>query len=282
MQKITIKIPAKVNITLDVKGEANGYHDVNSLVTSVNVYDAITISKRKDNVIKLTCVGLPIGCESKKNNAYITAKLLRDKFSLGGVNIAIEKNIPVGGGMGGSSADVAGVIIAYKKLYDIKENLIDVASQMGSDVPYMLKGGYAILKGRGDRVEFLENVNLPLYFIFAKADKSVTARECYKKFDMLSVKGKSTTNKCVKSLLNGDGDGVISCLHNDLFLPAKILLPEIETNYYCLSKVGNANMTGSGSVTYAVFLDKQQRDLAYKKLLPLFQDKIFKGDNQKV
>lgn len=282
MQKITIKIPAKVNLTLDVKGEVNGYHDINSLVTSVNVYDVITISKRKDNVIKLTCLGLPVGCEKKKNNAYITAKLLRDKFSLGGVNIVIEKNIPVGGGMGGSSADVAGIILAYSKLYDLKENLVEIASKLGSDVPYMLNGGYAILKGRGDRVEYLQNVNLPLYFIFAMADKSVIARECYKKFDMLSVKGKCTTNKAVKCLLNGDGNGVIDNLHNDLYLPAKILLPEIEANYFCLSKVGNVNMTGSGSVTYAVFLNKAKRDLAFKKLSPLFENKIFKADNVKL
>lgn len=279
MKKVTVKIPAKVNLTLDVLGLTGKYHDIKSLVASINLFDAITLYKRKDHQITVRVTGIPVDCDPADNNAYKAAKLFCKKFSLEGVDIRIKKNIPVGGGLGGSSADIAGTLIALKQLYGVDCDLLPIANELGSDAGYMLYGGYAEMSGRGDKIERYDS-RRTFYMLLIKEDGQISAKTSYKKFDDMGVKYKPATTKAKKALFDGDNEALFCCLKNDLEKVAAELCPDTAFNIAALKKAGAkaALLAGSGPTTYAIFSDKKERDKVYKKLLPLYGKKLIRAE----
>ena len=278
MKKVTVKIPAKINLTLDVVGVNGGFHDIESLVTSVDIYDKITVKKRTDKKITLTEKGVLSNCLTENNNAYKSAVLFMQTFRTDGVDIILDKSIPVGAGLGGSSADIAGTLLAMKKLFGIKKDVKPLADTLGSDSGYMLTGGPAIISGRGDKVISLKE-KIKLYLLIITEDFSVSAKECYKTFDGLGEKLTPTTTDAVNAIHDGDFNAFTNALKNDLYLATKIMHPELEENVLALKDVGADVylMTGSGSAVYGVFRAKKQRDLAYKTLYLKYQHKLIKA-----
>ena len=279
MKKITVKIPAKINLTLDVLGVSGKYHDIKSLIASINVFDAITISERKDNRITLTCKGRPIGCNIADNNAYKTAKLFKENYSVKGVDITIQKNIPVGGGLGGSSADVAGVLLGMKALFNVNAKLEPLANELGSDCLFMLSGGYGVMSGRGDVVEkkSFDKV-FPLLLITEKG--MISARNAYKRYDEEGKSFLPSTDTAVRALEEGKEEEFYNALDNHLESSAKALMPDLEFNLGALKKAGAkvAHTTGSGPTVFGIFSSTRERNLAYNKLKPLFGDALIKAE----
>ncbi len=278
MKKATVTTHAKLNLTLDVLGVKEGYHEIESLVCSASPSDKITVRARKDNRITLTMKGIAVGCSITDNNAYKTARLYRDKYHTHGVDIAIEKGIPVGSGLGGSSADVAGVINAMKKIYPVDGDGGEIADALCSDGRYMMRGGYAVISGRGNDVHAV-SVEKTLYFIIVTERQMVSSRACYGEFDAQGKHYPAVTGKAVKALKNGKDEEFFALLKNDLYKPAVSLLEKINENYSVLKSVGAPAvvMTGSGSAVYGVYADKKKRDRDYKKLLPILGEKMFKA-----
>lgn len=278
MKKVTVKIPAKINLTLDVVGVKDGFHDIESLVTSVDIYDKITVKKRTDKKITLTEKGILSNCLTENNNAYKSAVLFMQTFRTDGVDIILDKSIPVGAGLGGSSADIAGTLLAMKKLFGIKKDIKPLADSLGSDSGYMTVGGPAIISGRGDKVISLKE-KIKLYLLIITEDFSVSAKECYKTFDGLGEKLAPTTMDGVNALHDGDYLSFVGALKNDLYLATKKLHPNLSDNLSALKGAGADAylMTGSGSAVYGVFKKKAQRDLAYKTLYLKYKDKLIKS-----
>ena len=278
MKRITQKIPAKINLTLDVLGVTGGFHDLESMVASIDVYDKITVTKRTDRVITLKCKGLPVDCAPVDNNAYRAAKLFMERFNTTGVNIVIEKNIPVGGGLGGSSADIVGVLKCMQALFEKSEDLTDIANDLGSDCAYMLNGGFATMRGRGDKVEKL-NIDKTLYLILIPEQKSTSARLVYKAFDDMQKSFSPCTALALKALNDGDMHKFLAVIKNDLTDSALSQVPEMNANLTALKKAGApvALMTGSGSCVYALFENEKQRNMAYKKLKNLYGKGLIKA-----
>ena len=222
MKKIKVKTPAKINLTLDVmKPNEQGFHNLKSLVASIDLYDYITIKKRKDWDVKLVNKGIDPCCENTKNNAYLAAKMFSDTFMTEGVDIVIEKSIPVGAGLGGSSADVAGVLNGMKKLFELDVDLAPLASKLGSDTTYMLGGGYAVLSGKGDKVDF-KKIDKKLYLIVITEKEGASTKEVYQKFDSLKKARKaSCTDKAYKALADNEMQDFYELAKNDLY-PATV------------------------------------------------------------
>lgn len=278
MKKVKVKIPAKLNLTLDVLGEKDGYHEIESLVASVNVYDTITVRQRRENIVSITFKGEPINLPPMNSSAYFAAQEFKKEFSGDGVDITIERSIPASAGLGGSSADIAGVLVALKKFYGISESAEHIANKLGSDVAYMMRGGFAVMKNRGEQVEFLEDVKMKLYVIILKGTKGVSTGECYKKFDQLGKKFHKNTPIATRFLQDNDAKNLFGTFKNDLYESAKLILPEIEKNLISLKVFGTALMTGSGSATFAAFKTKKERDKAFKKLFLVFGDRVIKAE----
>lgn len=278
MRKVKIKIPAKINLTLDVLGTKNGYHEIESLVASVNIYDTITVKKRRENFVGISFKGEPINLPPMNSSAYYAAQEFKKEFSGGGAEIIVERSIPVAAGLGGSSADIAGVLVALKKFYQVSESAEHIANKLGSDVAYMMRGGFAVMKNRGEQVEFLEDVKFKLYVLILKGSKGVSTGECYKGFDELGVRYLKNTPIATRFLCDKDAKNLFGSLKNDLYESAKKILPEIEDNLNSLKKYGPAVMTGSGSATFAAFETKKERDAAYKELFPVYGDRLIKAE----
>lgn len=254
--KVRVKAYAKLNLTLSVTGVQNGYHMLDSLVCSVDLYDLIVLKKRKDRLVTVEMHGR--GTELmpfEENNAAKAARLYSEVFKTCGADIKIYKNIPLGAGMGGSSADAAGVIRGMGRLYGAgsEKQMKELCDGIGSDTGYMLGGGYARLTGRGEKVLNL-NSKLRLDFLLLVPKNGVSTAECYKKYDCSPVFIPSS-DEAVSALMAGDKERLGKAFSNALYAPAAAINPDVEEAYKALCSFSplGLNMTGSGSGVFALF-----------------------------
>lgn len=260
MHAAKVRAYAKINLTLEIVGREDGYHRLDSLVASVDVFDVIRLKKRKGELSSIWMHGM--GSESippEQNNALKAAELYSKTFGVSGADIEIFKNIPIGAGMGGSSADIAGVLNGMQKLYKAatEEELETLAEQLGSDVKFMLKGGYARMEGRGERLTPLSGIKTPLTFLLLIPSGGVSAGECYREYDRM--KGQDTpsgaTQQAIAALMGESPNDVGRYLMNDLYEPAAKLCEDVKRaleDVKSFSPLG-AVMTGSGSAVLALF-----------------------------
>ena len=202
MKKVVINAHAKVNFTLDILGVEDGYHKIKTLVSTINLCDKITIKKRKDSRINLIMKGIPVDCEPIENNAFKAAQAFVEKYKTLGVDIIVNKKIPVGAGLGGSSVDIAGVLNGMKALYPETE-VLDIANKLGSDSGYLLDGGFAVLTGRGEKVD-KKDIDQKLYLLIITEQKKISSRESYKLFDKQEKNYKPATVSAEKALKEKD------------------------------------------------------------------------------
>jgi len=269
MNSVKIKAYAKINLTLEIQGVENGYHLLDSLVASIDLYDCVSLKKRKDKRSSIQMKGM--GSENippEKNHALKTAEAFSEKFGVNGVDITVHKNIPIGAGLGGSSADSAGVLRGMAKLYGITDfsAIKELADSLGSDTWYMFQGGFARMQGKGDKVTPLP-ITERLYLLLICPSSFVPSGACYQKYDELPQTlqwRESYTENCIRALLENRKNEIGRYLTNDLYVPALHLNPDVEkavAEALSFSPLG-AGMTGSGSCAFAVFESKELCDWA--------------------
>ena len=277
MNRIKIKSYAKVNLTLEIVGVEGAYHLLDSLVASIDLFDLIDIKKRKDTQNFVMMHGMnsetiPL----EQNNAKKAADAFCREFGVNGVDITVYKNIPIGGGLGGSSADIVGVLNGMAKLYDINDfdRLKRLADSLGSDTGYMLTGGFARMQGRGERVQKLET-DAKLYALLLCPSSSVSVGACYRGYDELkrAYTNGETTEKCIQALMQQDVNAVGRYLTNALFEPASRLCEGVKSAYLeaqGFSPLG-VMMSGSGSCVFAIFETRELCEWAKSR---------YKGEHQ--
>lgn len=278
MKEAKAKIPAKLNLALDVIGLENGYHTLETLVCSVNLYDVVTVKIRSDGKINLKEKGIKSGAKKEDNNAYKTFKRFFDGNKITGADIVVKKGIFVGAGLGGSSADIAGVSKCLQKIYRLTEKeTLNLANACGSDSGYMLRGGYAVLSGRGNVVTPLKN-RRKLYMLLIKGKSAAWTKEVFGEFDRLAKVYQPTAKKAAEFFENGEHDLFLSALKNDLTKAASGFCPEIENAVSALKKSGAvvALMTGSGPTVFGIYVDKKSRDAAFRKLKKEYGKRLIK------
>lgn len=255
--KARVKSYAKLNLTLDICGSADGYHILDSLVCQVDLFDVIIVSKRKDGLVSAEMHGR--GSESipfEENNAVKAAERYVEAFSTRGADIKIYKNIPIGAGLGGSSADIAGVLRGMNELYGAcgEAELKALADELGSDSGYMLTGGYARLGGRGEKTENIDS-RLRLDFLLLSPRRGVSAAQCYRAYDNSDFRPERKTQRAFEALVSGDRRALGANLSNALYGPAAELCGDVKTAFSELCEFSplGVNMTGSGSAVYALF-----------------------------
>ncbi len=259
---IKCKAYAKINLSLNITGEKNALHMVDMVLTSVSVADEITIAKRYDNNVNIGFSDSSI-CENN-NTVAKTIKLLKSYVGEFGADINIIKNIPLAGGMGGSSADVGGVINALDGLF--KFNLspctkAEIGLKVGSDVPYMINGGYARVSGVGDTIKNIDS-DCKLNMVIVSHDKGISAKDSYDKFDTLypSKNYTPTDNNILIKKLENNQDDFYSLLDNALLKPSVMIYSEIQNTIDMLEKTDALKvlMTGSGTCVVAFYKSREQ------------------------
>lgn len=276
LNSVTVRVPAKVNLQLSVgPREANGYHNLVSVFQAVSIFDDVTITKSHAGsgvTIAVTgdqTYGVP---EDDSNLAVKAAKLIGQKFDIDvDVHIEVKKSIPVAGGMAGGSADAAATLVAMDALYKLeatREELLELGSQLGSDVPFMIAGGTAVGTGRGDQLTAALSRGT-YHWVFALSSVGLSTPAVYAECDRmraeLDVADPKVSDTLMQALLSGDPELVGRSLSNDLQNPACSLRPaltlvlEVGRDYGALGAI----VSGSGpTVAFLVADEEAGLDLA--------------------
>lgn len=252
---------AKVNLTLDVTGKRpDGYHDIKSVMQTISIRDDIEIDVDTDKEWELSCTDDSIPCDGK-NLAWKAAEVYFSATgkSTTGLAIRITKRIPSQAGLGGGSADAAAVLRALNRHYDNPLSILALAelgAQVGSDVPFCVLCGTAMVEGRGERLRKLPDMP-DCCFVVCKPPFSSSTPELYKKLDE-SVIARRPNNQAMESaLLAGDLEKVAENVWN-VFDPI-VTQDHLELNY--IKSIFNSygsiaqQMTGSGSAVFAIVPD---------------------------
>lgn len=235
MNSIKIKVNAKINLSLDITGiRSDGYHLLDMSMASVDVSDILSAEKSDD--VSVVMNGKNASCD---NTAYKALKLLHEKYGVG-MRVEITKGIPFSSGMGGSSADASGVFYCASQLYGIElDQLDESAVRIGCDVPYMMRGGGARVRGVGELIQSTEFAKLTL--VIAQREYGASTKEIYAEYDRLhGVFGDSQTSR--------------SQYFNALESAAVSLRPSIaRAKEDLLRHTDRVFMTGSGSAYVGLF-----------------------------
>lgn len=252
-----VKSYAKINLSLNICGVSGGYHLLDSAVCSVDIYDTVCAKPRRDGLVNVYMHGK--GSERippEQNNAVRAGEAFVSAFGTRGADIEIYKDIPVGAGLGGSSADAAGVLNALAKLYKVEDfaALKALADGLGSDTGYMLRGGFARMSGRGERVEPLTSPRRYHMLLFLP-DTPVSTPACYKKYDKSPDSLRADTARLCSALAAGDFAGVAKNVYNALQAPALSLNAECAAALEAAASLSPSAcaVTGSGSAVFALF-----------------------------
>lgn len=259
MDKVDIRALAKINIGLDVVGIMdNGYHEVKMIMQTVNLFDKVSMEKKtdKDVTLRTNLKYLPVNDD---NLCVKAAKLLIDEFNIdGGVDIALEKHIPVAAGMAGGSTDAAAVLYGMNQLFGLKlskQELMERGVKIGADVPYCLMRGTALAEGIGEKLTPLSPmVKCPV--VIAKPGVSVSTKMVYEALD-----------SCFDSVVHPDIDQLIKdieaqdlnaiCSHmgnvlEDVTIPLHPVISDIKKVLLEHGAAG-AMMSGSGPTVFGFF-----------------------------
>ena len=249
---------AKLNLTLDVLGKReDGYHDLKSVMQTISIRDDVEIDIGTGKPWSLQCSleGIPT---DERNLAWKAAKVYFETIRKDpdGLEIRILKRIPVEAGMGGGSADAAAVLRALNRHYGEPLSIMALAelgSLVGSDVPFCVLCGTAMVEGRGERLRKLPDMP-ECVFVVCKPDFSVSTPELYKKIDSVAIAHRPDNKAMEAALLEGSLEKVAQNVFN-VFDPI-VTQDHLELNY--IKSIFNSygalgfQMTGSGSACFAI------------------------------
>ncbi|MCP1660203.1 4-(cytidine 5'-diphospho)-2-C-methyl-D-erythritol kinase [Neisseria perflava] len=240
--------PAKLNLDLRITGKrADGYHNLESIFCLIGLYDTVYLAVREDSRI---IMHTPVeGCAPEQDLAYRAAALLQQNSgSSRGVEIWLEKQIPMGGGLGGGSSDAATVLLALNHLWQCgfsRQQLIDMGVTLGADVPFFIFGRSAFAKGVGEK---LVEIDVPeQWYVIVKPPVHVATAKIFA-HPRLTRDSKPSIMPTFQTL---------QPLRNDMQAVVFQEYPEVWQAYVELSQYGNALMTGSGACVF-IGIDNQQ------------------------
>jgi 4-diphosphocytidyl-2-C-methyl-D-erythritol kinase len=263
----TMKAPAKINLTLEVLAQRpDGFHEIRSVLKAIDLCDTLRFSNSKD--ISITCA-MP-EWSAEKSQVYKAVKLLQNK---NGVAIKIEKRIPLRSGLGGDSSDAAVTLRVLNDFWELKlssEKLLSLAGQLGSDVPFFIRGGTALAEGRGEIIEPLPSLKpvwLVLVFPDIPAESGKTGR-MYAALKPSHFTDGSITQKFADTLHKGEKlDSAM--LFNTFENVAFDMYPGLSVYREHLTKLGapRVHLAGSGPTLFSIFSDKSGAEALHQRCL---------------
>jgi 4-diphosphocytidyl-2-C-methyl-D-erythritol kinase len=244
--------PAKLNLFLHVLSRrADGYHELQTVFRLLDRCDRIRIRVRKDNELRFTG---PFGDD---NLCLRAARLLKQQTSTRlGADIALEKVLPVGGGLGGGSSDAATVLLALNRLWKLglyRDELIAIGRQLGADVPFFIYGRNALGEGIGERLSALELP--PAWYLVLAPQVAVSTREIF----AFALTGQSK-RLTIPPFFAGQGT-------NDLEAVVVARYPVVAAQLAWLRRrCPQARLTGSGACVFAEFATEAEATKIHSEL----------------
>ena len=275
---VRIKAPAKINLSLSIIGKQEHFHEVEMVMTTIDLSDYITISKIPNSqnkiVLKSEFTSMPLG---KTNLVYLAAELFMNHFGITeSVEIEIEKNIPIAGGLAGGSSDAAATFKGLRDLFNIdctNEELCELGAQIGSDIPFCIIGGTALATGRGEVITPIKAAP-HCWVIIVNPRLSASTRDIYEAFNFNDA-NKIDIELMLNAIEEESFDDVCKHLSNDLedvttkFYP---IVNDIKQHLHSHGANG-VQMSGSGPTVFALVYTEKRASHIYnqmKKIFPKF------------
>ncbi len=291
-----------MNLFLEILGKrGNGYHNVETILETVDLFDSLTL-KEIEEEIEITCPPslparsclavaggrsgvsrresdlpeLPLG---KENLAYQAASFLKERLKIKrGVQITLDKRIPLASGLGGGSSNAASVLLGLNKLWDLHlsyKELLGLAREIGADVPFFLRGGRALGKGRGDELQPFPQ-GQTLYFVLVSPDFEVSTEWAYRNLKGNLTKERRSIKMILSALKSGKIEKIGISLYNRLeeaVIPKHPAIAGIKERLLELGACG-ALMSGSGPSVFGLAEDYQRAEEIYNEIKKDFR-KVF-------
>ena len=273
---LVIKCPAKVNLSLDVVNRReDGYHNLSMIMHTVKLFDTLTVTAYPSADTEITLSSnlkfLPV---DERNLCFKSAKLFLEKAKIcARVNIKIQKNIPVGAGLGGGSTDAAGTLLALNTLFDspfTKPALLELAKTIGADVPFFIYGGCMLAEGIGEILTPLPSLK-DAVFLLSKPKYGISTPYVYKNLNIESVCNHPDINAAISAINQNDLDKLGSVAGNVLETVVTKEYSEIDEYKQIMKNHGAiySLMSGSGSTVFGVYKSRKDAETAAKELKKL-------------
>jgi len=271
---LTLKTPAKINWFLKITGEReDGYHNISSIMHCISLYDQLRFENSDSIAVSGNSDIAP-----EENLVYKAAYCLRNHRNIQrGVHIELQKNIPVGAGMGGGSSDAACTLLGLNSLWNLnlsKKELHEMAEEIGSDVPFFLNGPCALVEGRGEKVYSIRDLDVSLTLLLVKPDFSVSTAWAYSYYDELPAN--KLTKKPIdiklfcQALINQDSTILRNLIDNDLekvVCTQHPVISQIKKEMLDMHALASA-MSGSGPTVFGIFRNRTEAEKAARSMLP--------------
>lgn len=271
MEELKLHARAKINLGLDVlRKREDGYHEVRMIMQTIHLYDKINLSltEKPGIQIQTNLRYLPV---NEDNLVYKAAKLLMDEFEVAqGLNIYLEKHIPVSAGMAGGSSDAAAVLVGVNRIFELglsKKDLMERGVKIGADVPYCVMRGTALAEGIGEKLTPL--VRMPqCYILIAKPKISVSTKFVYENLRANELTEHPDIDTQIAALKAGDLKALCRAMGNVLetvTIPAYPVIGEIKKTMLECDALGSL-MSGSGPTVFGIFEEKEKAEKAFAAL----------------
>lgn len=265
---------AKINLHLKVfPRREDGYHDIESIFQKISLCDELTINITNKNIVSIKSEKFELPVENTISRAI---KLFKKETGLDfGCEVILEKKIPSGAGLGGGSSDAALTLNMLNEHFNFPlddNKLFDIAAEIGSDVPFFMKEGSAIVTGRGEKIERMKS-RTDLYFVLIYPNVSSSTKQAYESLDFFynfeKKSEKGIDSNMSFALKSAYYQSVLDWnFANSFTFVMKRSYSEIEDALCDVRNTGSlfSEMTGSGSVVFGTFLSEQDAEMAYYEL----------------
>ncbi len=268
---IRARTNAKLNLFLRVVGKRpDGYHEIETVFHGIGLADTIVITPTETGTIDVDMVlepplngDLPA---MEDNLVWSSARRLEELGGRSsGVRIEITKRIPMGAGLGGGSGNAAGVLVLLNELWEAgydEPRLLEIAGQLGSDVPYCIGGGTVLGTGRGEKLTRLP-APPEMWFVLGLTSTHLSTRDVYERWDEAESPTRLGSAPLVLALGGGTEAEIAGLLHNDLESAAFSMVPELRSKKQALFDAGalGAILSGSGPTLYGVASDRAHAEV---------------------
>ena len=279
---ITIEARAKINLTLEILGKRpDGYHELRSIVMPVSLTDTLTLTTTYAQTAMTITVSPGVDLTKigsvDKNLAVRAARLMQARYGVNaGARIHIHKRIPIGGGLGGGSADAAGVILGLGKLWGLdrpREELMALGAELGSDVPALVHGGAVLMEGRGERVRGLFGGASPaacagFWLVIANPGLMCSTSDVFRKWRGCLTASPSLLHNMTSSIRTSDVSAAAEALHNGLQPAVYEEYPGVAQTAAQLQDAGclGVLLSGSGASVFGLVRDEAHGQEICRKL----------------
>lgn len=269
MSSIELKSRAKINLSIDVLGKReDGYHLVEMIMQTIDLYDIIKIKEINIDEININSNSSDIPL-NENNIVYKAAKVLKDQFNIkNGVDIFIEKNIPVAAGMAGGSSNAAAVLVGLNKLWKLnlsERSLQEIGLKLGADVPFCISGNAALAQGIGEELTYIKGLSKDTVILVCKPNLFVSTKEVYEGLNLQNIKNRPDNKLLMECLEKGN----INLLATNMVNVLETVTTKMHEEIKDIKKVMLENnalgsmMSGSGPTVFGLF-DKEEDALNAK------------------